>query len=51
MYEPITNPLPSASPRRLAPWVVFGVLLVAALVCFFVFADRVPSLLQALADR
>ena len=29
----------------------FWVLLVAGVVCFFMFADRVPSLLQALSDR
>lgn len=50
MPEPFTNP-PVATPRRLMPWVVFSVVLLAALACFFVFANRVPSLLQALADR
>ena len=37
--------------RSLAPWAVFVAVLLASVVCFFLFADRVPSLLQALADR
>ena len=51
MPEPVTSPLPRATPKRVIPWVVFAICLAAALVSFFVFADRVPSLLQALADR
>ena len=39
------------SSRSFAPWAVLAVLLVAGVVCFFMFADRVPSLLQALSDR
>ena len=37
--------------RILAPWSLFAALLLAALVSFFLYADRVPSLLQALADH
>jgi hypothetical protein len=37
--------------KVLAAWALFGVLLSAALVSFFVYADRVPSLMQALAER
>ena len=37
--------------RTLAPWTVFFILLAAALVSFFRFADRVPSLLQTLAEH
>jgi hypothetical protein len=51
MPEPTTNSSPAATPQRLMPWVVFAFLLVAAVVAFFAYADRVPSLLQALADR
>jgi len=51
MTEPGTNPTPVVSMQRMAPWVVFAVVLLAAVVAFFVFADRVPSLLQAMADR
>ncbi len=51
MAEPHTNPTPVATAQRLAPWAAFAVILLVAVVCFFVFADRVPSLLQALADR
>jgi hypothetical protein len=51
MPEPTTNPLPTPPARRLVPWIIFSVVLLAALVSFFVYADRVPSLLQALADR
>jgi len=50
MPEPITNPQP-ATPERVIPWAVFAVVLAAAVASFFVFANRVPSLLQALADR
>jgi len=50
MPEPITNPQP-ATPARVIPWALFAVFLAAAVVAFFVFANRVPSLLQALADR
>ena len=50
MPEPITNPLP-ATASRVIPWAVFAVCLSAAVVSFFVFANRVPSLIQALADR
>jgi len=51
MAEPSTNPIPRSSVPRLAPWTVFAVVLVAAIVVFFVYADRVPSLLQVLADH
>jgi len=51
MTHPAPAPTSSSTLRILAPWIVFIVLLVAALVSFFVYADRVPSLLQALADR
>jgi len=51
MPEPLTNPNAMLTPRRLGPWVVFAVVLVAGVVLFFAFADRVPCLLQALADR
>ncbi len=49
-HEPITDPANSGT-RSLAPWVVFAGLLIAGIVCFFLFADRVPSLLQALNER
>ncbi len=51
MPEPITNPTPPATPRQLVPWTIFGVLLVVAIVSFFKYADRISSLLQALAER
>lgn len=48
-------PAPVSSRRAtlkvLGPWALFGVLLVVAVVTFFLYADRVPSLMQALADR
>ena len=52
----MTKPVQSAatmapSTRSFAPWLVIAVLLVAGIVCFFMFADRVPSLLQALSER
>jgi hypothetical protein len=37
--------------RALAPWLLFAVLLLAGLVAFFMYGDRVPSLLQAMLDR
>ncbi|MHB1311512.1 MAG: hypothetical protein ACYC3L_05795 [Gemmatimonadaceae bacterium] len=39
------------STRSFAPWLLLAVLLVAGIVCFFLFADRVPSLLQALSEK
>lgn len=51
MPEPTTNPIPEATFARLAPWLVFAVVLLAAIGAFFAYADRVPSLLQALSDR
>jgi len=49
----LPKPAPStvSAARALAPWGVFAICLGAALVSFFVYADRVPSLLQALAER
>ncbi|MEK7240227.1 MAG: hypothetical protein AAB224_06545 [Gemmatimonadota bacterium] len=49
----IPTPAPTSRTRMriLAPWTVFFILLVAALVSFFRFADRVPSLLQTLAEH
>ncbi|MCX5760931.1 MAG: hypothetical protein NTW72_05420 [Gemmatimonadetes bacterium] len=40
-----------ATLRIFAPWVVFIVLVGIGLVCFFLYADRVPSLLQTFTDR
>lgn len=51
MLEPLTNPKAVATPKAIAPWVVFTILLIVGIVCFFAFADRVPSLLQALAEH
>ena len=51
MTQPAPAPTTKSTLRILAPWMVFVVLLVAALVSFFIYGDRVPSLLQALADR
>mgnify|MGYP001290552641 CR=1 FL=1 len=51
MTHPEPAPTTSSTLRILAPWVVFFVLLAAALASFFIYADHVPSLLQALADR
>lgn len=48
-FQPATPMNPST--RSFAPWLVVAVLLVAGIVCFFMFADRVPSLLQALSER
>jgi type VI protein secretion system component VasF len=41
----------SRTSRTFAPWAVFAALLVVGVVAYFTYADRVPSLLQALADR
>ena len=51
MTHPPPAPTTRSALRILLPWTVFAVLLVASLVSFFVYADRVPSLLQALSDR
>ena len=51
MTHPPPAPTTRSTLRILLPWTVFAVLLVAALVSFFVYADRVPSLLHALSDR
>ena len=51
MTPPAPVPSRPATVKVLAPWALFGVLLAAALVSFFLYADRVPSLMQALADR
>jgi len=47
------DPVPDnrSAVKILAPWTLFGVVLLAAVVAFFLYADRVPSLLQALADH
>ncbi len=50
LAEPVTNPLPT-TPKRAIPWALFAAALSAAVVGFFLFANRVPSLMQALADR
>jgi len=50
IIEPLTNPLP-VTPRRVIPWVIFAIALAVAVAGFFAFANRVPSLMQALADR
>jgi len=39
------------STRSFAPWLVLAAMLVTGIVCFFVFANRVPSLLQALSEK
>ena len=49
----LPEPVPDnrSAVKVLVPWTIFGVVLAAAVVAFFVYADRVPSLLQALADH
>ncbi len=51
MTQPAPAPTMRSTLRILAPWMVFVVVLVAGLVGFFIYGDRVQSLLQALADR
>lgn len=51
MTPPTPASTPRSSMRTLTTWTVFFILLAAALVSFFRFADRVPSLLQALAEH
>jgi hypothetical protein len=51
MTPPPLIPTRPVSAKVLAPWALFAVLLSVAVVTFFLYADRVPSLMQALADR
>jgi uncharacterized membrane protein YhhN len=51
MPRPVQPAVIAPSTRSIAPWLAVAVLLVAGIVCFFMFADRVPSLLQALSER
>lgn len=51
MFNPLEHTRSELTPRRMAPWGVFTVVLALAVVAFFVYFDRVPSLMQALADH